>query len=142
MVANPKATLQPDYRISASPPRWHFPPENNAVELTEEGKMPEYGTCTQCGREIDPFVGYSNVSGIKERICLPCQFPGAAHKEQKAEVHAVIHRKQSSGFSLTSGPVARISMWLGELTRRSSVANEAHATGPAENSRPYATLKN
>jgi hypothetical protein len=96
--------------------------------------MPEYGTCTQCGREIDPFVGYSNVSGIKERICLPCQFPGVAHKEQKAEVHAVIHRKQSSGFSLTSGPVARISMWLGELTRRSRVANEAHATGPAENS--------
>ncbi len=95
--------------------------------------MPEYGTCTQCGREIDPFVGYSNVSGIKERICLPCQFPGAARKEQKAEVRAVIHRK--TGFSFTSGPVARISMWLGELTRRSSVANEAHATGPAENSR-------
>jgi hypothetical protein len=96
--------------------------------------MPEYGTCSQCGREIDPFVGYSNVSGIKERICLPCQFPGAAHKEQKAEVHAVIHRKTGLGFSLTSGPVARISMWLGELTRRSRVANEAHATGPAENS--------
>jgi hypothetical protein len=98
--------------------------------------MPEYGTCTQCGREIDPFVGYSNVSGIKERICLPCQFPGAAHKEQKAQVQVVIHRKQASGPSLPSGPLGRISMWLGELVRRSRVANEAHATGPAENSRP------
>ena len=96
--------------------------------------MPEYGTCSQCGREIDPFVGYSNVSGIKERICLPCQFPGAPRKEQKAEVRAVIHRKQVSGFSLASGPLGRISMWLGELMRRSSVANEAHATGPAEHS--------
>ncbi len=96
--------------------------------------MPEYGTCTQCGREIDPFVGYSNGSGVKERICLPCQFPGSVHHVQKAEVHAVIHRKQASGFSLASGPVGRISMWLGELMRRSSVANEAHASGPADNS--------
>jgi hypothetical protein len=98
--------------------------------------MPEYGTCTQCGREIDPFVGYSNISGIKERICLPCQFPGGAHTEQKAEVRAVIHRKGVSGFALASGSLGRISMWLGELTRRSSVANEAHATGPAENLLP------
>jgi hypothetical protein len=98
--------------------------------------MPEYGTCTQCGREIDPHVGYSNVSGIKERICLPCRFPGAAHNAQNAEIQAVVHRKTGVGFSITSGPVARISMWLGELMRRSRVANEAHATGPAENSRP------
>ena len=95
--------------------------------------MPEYGTCSQCGREIDPLVGYSNVSGAQERICLPCQFPGSAHKQQQAEV--VIHRKQASGLSLASGPVGRISMWLGELMRRSRVANEAHAIGPAENSR-------
>lgn len=98
--------------------------------------MPEYGTCKQCGREIDPSVGYSNVGGIKERICLPCQFPGAAQNERKVEVHAVIHRKQASGFSLAIGPLGRISMWLGELMRRSRVANEAHAVGPPENTRP------
>jgi hypothetical protein len=91
--------------------------------------MPEYGTCTQCGKEIDPFVGYSNVSGIKERICLPCQFPGVALNERTAEVDVVIHRKQASG------PLGRISMWLGELMRRSRVANEAHAVGPPENTR-------
>jgi hypothetical protein len=124
--------------ITASPQAHQggiLPAQYNAVELTEEGKMPEYGTCSQCGREIDPFVGYSNVSGIKERICLPCQFPGSAHK-QEAQAPVVIHRKQASGLSLASGPLGRISMWIGELMRRSRVANEAHAVGPAENTRP------
>jgi hypothetical protein len=98
--------------------------------------MPEYGTCSQCGREIDPLVGYSNVSGVQERICLPCQFPGAAHNQQQTVAPVVIHRKQAPGLPLTSGPLGRISMWIGELVRRSRVANEAHAIGPAENSRP------
>jgi hypothetical protein len=58
--------------------------------------MPDYGTCTQCGKEIDPHVGYSNVGGVNERLCLPCQFPGAAHKQRKAIDGVVIHRKQAS----------------------------------------------
>lgn len=98
--------------------------------------MPEYGRCTQCGKDIDPLVGYSNI-GVKERICLPCQFPGAAQLEQRARMQPVATRKPSSGFSISSGPVGRISMWLGELVRRSRVANEAHSTGrPVERLRP------
>jgi hypothetical protein len=98
--------------------------------------MPDYGTCTQCGKEIDPHVGYSNAGGVNERLCLPCQFPGAAHKQRKAIDGVVIHRKQASGISLAFAPVGRISMWLGELVRRSRVANEAYATRPVESSRP------
>ncbi len=85
--------------------------------------MSDYGTCVQCGKAIDPAQGYSNRAGeAKQRSCIACQFPGGAHKNS-------FERRRYPRFAIGAGTVERIGISLGELWRRSRVAEEAHALG-------------
>jgi hypothetical protein len=98
--------------------------------------MSEYGNCKKCGKAIDPQTGYSNRIAAKERFCIPCQFPDAARLgahpiEQTATVQPIASRKLSSVLGIVTGPVGRLGTSLGELRRRSRVANEAHEGGKA-----------
>jgi hypothetical protein len=98
--------------------------------------MPDYGRCAQCAREIDSQTGYSNRRG--ERICIPCQFSGAAHDENTANIQPAAGHKRSLRLGIGAGPLGRIVLSIGEFHRRCKVANEAHATESAahESRRP------
>jgi len=91
--------------------------------------MPDYGRCAQCAREIDSQTGYSNRRG--ERICIPCQFSGAALDENAANIQPAAGRKRSLRLGIGAGPLGRIVESIGEFHRRCQVANEAHAAGSA-----------
>ena len=89
--------------------------------------MPDYGRCAQCSSEIDSQTGYSNRRG--ERICIPCQFSGAAHDENAPSIQPAAGRKRSLRLGISAGPLGRIVESIGEFHRRCQVANEAHAAG-------------
>jgi hypothetical protein len=96
--------------------------------------MPEYGKCTKCGKEIDLQKGYSNRIDVKERFCIPCQFSDAAQLgadpvKRMATIQPTAGQKLTSVFGIVAGPVARLGASIGELRRRSRVANEAHEGG-------------
>ncbi len=90
--------------------------------------MSEYGCCVQCGKEIDPRRGYSNGLGSgNQRSCIACQFPRSVRKDS-------FDRRRLPRFP-GSGAVERIGISLGELIRRSRVADEAHAAGKTDQNR-------
>jgi hypothetical protein len=98
--------------------------------------MPEYGKCAKCGNAIDPETGYSNRLDVKERSCLPCQFPDSVRQgvhpvALAAEAQPIIRQKVSTGFNFGAGPVRRLGISISELLRRSRVAQEAHEAGKA-----------
>ena len=98
--------------------------------------MPEYGNCTKCGKKIDLQTGYSNRIDVKERFCIPCQFSetaqlGADPIKRMAKIQPTAGRKLTSVFGMVAGPVGRLGTSIGELRRRSRVANEAHEGGKA-----------